>query len=125
MEKAFTMIELIFIIIIIGILGSIALPKLTSTRSDAKGTKIVHALAQCINEAGGVFMMNGSFRHTTQDNNMSNNCRIADECFDFIEYDNNGSLTVINDNSEDSKMCQEAQRIANENLLSASHVINF
>jgi type II secretory pathway pseudopilin PulG len=35
-KQAFTMIELIFIIIIIGILAAIAIPKLAATRDDAK-----------------------------------------------------------------------------------------
>ena len=35
MKKAFTMIELIFVIVIVGILSSIAIPKLSATRDDA------------------------------------------------------------------------------------------
>jgi len=35
MNKAFTMIELIFVIVIIGILAAIAIPKLMATRDDA------------------------------------------------------------------------------------------
>jgi len=35
MKKAFTMIELIFIIVIVGILLAVALPRLTATRDDA------------------------------------------------------------------------------------------
>ena len=35
MKKAFTMIEIIFVIVIIGILASVALPRLAATRDDA------------------------------------------------------------------------------------------
>ena len=35
MKKAFTMIELIFVIVIIGILSAVAVPKFTATRDDA------------------------------------------------------------------------------------------
>jgi general secretion pathway protein G len=40
MKKAFTMLELIFVIIVIGILASIAIPKLAATRDDAVITKV-------------------------------------------------------------------------------------
>jgi len=35
MKKAFTMVELIFVVVVIGILASIAIPKLSATRDDA------------------------------------------------------------------------------------------
>ena len=40
-RKAFTMIELIFVIVIIGILAAVAIPKLSATRDDAKISSIV------------------------------------------------------------------------------------
>jgi len=39
MRKAFTMIELVFVIVVIGILGMIAIPKFSATRDDATLTK--------------------------------------------------------------------------------------
>ena len=40
MHKAFTMIELIFVIVIIGILASVAIPKLASTATEARKNNI-------------------------------------------------------------------------------------
>ena len=39
LKSAFTMIELVFIIVIIGILASVAIPRLAATRDDAEITK--------------------------------------------------------------------------------------
>ena len=39
-KSAFTMIELIFVIVILGILSAVAIPKLAATRSDAEVSKI-------------------------------------------------------------------------------------
>jgi len=126
MRKAFTMIELIFIIVIIGILAAIALPKFTTTSKDAQGVQLAHDLAICISEAGSHFMMHGTFGGVADDQNKQTpNCKRADSCFNFTEYDNNGTLVVVNDPAATSKECLEAQRIARRNVLATSHVINF
>ena len=41
MKKAFTMIELIFVIVIIGIISAIALPRFNATRDDAQVSKMI------------------------------------------------------------------------------------
>jgi prepilin-type N-terminal cleavage/methylation domain-containing protein len=51
MKKAFTMIELIFVIVVLGILASVAVPKLMATRTDAKYTAELANLRRAISEA--------------------------------------------------------------------------
>ena len=48
-KKAFTMIELVFVIVILGILAGVALPKLSVTRDDATMTKMRADLASIRN----------------------------------------------------------------------------
>ena len=44
-KKAFTMIELVFVIVVIGILSAIAIPKFAATRDDATITKALATVA--------------------------------------------------------------------------------
>jgi len=48
--RAFTMIELIFVIVIIGILSAIAIPKLTATRNDARVSEVAMNIMQGVSE---------------------------------------------------------------------------
>jgi general secretion pathway protein G len=43
-KKAFTMIELVFVIVVIGILAGVAIPRLAATRDDAEITKAMTTL---------------------------------------------------------------------------------
>jgi len=61
-KKAFTMIELIFVIVVIGILASVALPRLAATRTDAvlvKGKSTVASIRSAISIEKGLRLMRG------------------------------------------------------------------
>ncbi|MDP3466533.1 MAG: type II secretion system protein, partial [Sulfuricurvum sp.] len=56
-----TMIELIFVIVILGILAAVAIPKLAATRDDAQVSKEVTNLSTKINDLGAQFTAKGAF----------------------------------------------------------------
>jgi type II secretory pathway pseudopilin PulG len=49
-RTALTIVELIFVIVILGVLAAIAIPKLSATRDDAKESKLCKNLAICVTD---------------------------------------------------------------------------
>ena len=56
MRKAFTMIEIILVIVITGILAAIAIPKLAANRDDAKSSVCAFEVGQLIHEIGNSYI---------------------------------------------------------------------
>jgi len=67
MSKGFTMIELIFVIVIIGILAAVAIPKLASTRDDAKVTAAIKNLQTAVSDMQSYYSANGENNVTNPD----------------------------------------------------------
>ena len=64
------MIELIFVIVILGILASVAIPKLSATRDDAKISTVANNIQTVFQDFGSYYVAQGRFDNTTK--NMTN-----------------------------------------------------
>ena len=91
MKRAgFTMIELIFVIVILGILAAVAIPKLAATRNDAKIASEVTSASQALQNLGAEYTAQGAFNNydATQAN-------ATVHCFTFATtLDGNVTLSI-------------------------------
>ena len=62
MRKGFTMIELIFVIVILGVLASVAIPRLAATRDDAEVAKAATNLTTAVSDITAYYTAKGTFK---------------------------------------------------------------
>ena len=68
----FTMIELIFVIVILGILAAVAIPKLSATRDDAKFSKAASDIGTLVSDMGAFYTAKGDFKSATAITDVTN-----------------------------------------------------
>ena len=67
MRKGFTMIELIFVIVILGILAAVAIPRLAATRDDAEISKALNNINTLVTDVGAYYTSQGDFAANLKD----------------------------------------------------------
>ena len=91
MKKGFTMIELIFVIVILGILASVAIPRLAATRTDAEISAAVANIRTLISDAAAYYAVKGEFDSTVKWRDITN---VPLKNADTQAVNGNGYLTV-------------------------------
>ena len=101
-RKAFSMIELVFVIVVIGILASIAIPKLSATKQDAVKTKAKANLHTCITDIGNLYITKGEIKESDINSNQS--CKdVNNYSKDTVKLIDSKSIKVNNSLSEFSE----------------------
>ena len=103
MRAGWTMIELIFILVVIGILASIAIPKLAATRDDAKLSTDVSNMAICIRDLGTIYTATG-----TDLNDINTSACNNIVCF---TTEINGSTIRVDLNASAANYCDDIENV--------------
>jgi type II secretory pathway pseudopilin PulG len=130
------MIELIFVIVILGILAAVAIPKLAATRTDAEVSKASSDLATVVSDMGAYYTAHGKFGKLGEMTNVTSfksgdlnasagtaaNFQAGDEDCVLFTFNsvNDGNVTLSKVGSPSTAACKGLQSAATD--LIKNHV---
>ena len=94
MRKGFTMIELIFVIVILGVLASVAIPRLAATRDDAEVAKAATNLTTAVTDIAAYYTAKGGFTVTSSNNGQGGTNKKVDFTKITNALDKDGNLIM-------------------------------
>ena len=111
MKKGFTMIELIFVIVILGILAAVAIPRLAATRDDAEISKTATNIQTLVSDLGSYYTSQGHFSTNMADmTNVATPVKAKDKsCLDVTKptTTTQQAITVTVHNTTNDGLCAQ------------------
>ncbi len=150
-KSAFTMIELIFVIVIIGVLASIAIPSLSATRDDARSAVLAKAIQSVKSEIASSILATNRIPTTTEElKNVSNTISdlpqfviVDNKIVNIIDTDNSSQICktliiddsnisnvrlIIRDGNGTSSICKGLRELVPDNNIGftiAGNIVNY
>ncbi|TKX30170.1 prepilin-type cleavage/methylation domain-containing protein [Campylobacter sp. MIT 12-5580] len=111
MKKAFSVLELIFVIIILGILAAIALPRLSSSKDEAEISKAISNLKTLVSDFSSYALKNDALASTHLMSNVSN--------IENVDLSNFNGTRIVNFSVAGANDCIELV------FINSSHTLIF
>ena len=117
-RSAFTLLELTFVVVIVGILASVSIPKIIANRNSARVAKELESIAVRLQTILSKYTATGIFK-------ISDTAYLTNTCYNFKDsYDDNGSIYVdVLRNDSDNPVCEETVKRAEKNHLVGEHIL--